>query len=175
MSIFKKKKKKKKKKKFFFFFFFFFFFVFFFFLFKYIYFIIFFFFVFFDRCYMNRIETSGSKMSLIFLVSFIYIVIAISTFCYLKVIKKIHDVESNLATMSCDGWKIKSPSIMTTNSQSASQRRTSSRIARATRKISVYILLQLIQYVPMIIYCLFFLFDIHQVWINILFIVLINL
>ncbi|CAB5183002.1 hypothetical protein RhiirA5_503262 [Rhizophagus irregularis] len=50
-------------------------------------------------CFMNRIDyQNGSKVSMITLIIFAYIVIIITTFCYLKVIKRIHGVETMLTS-----------------------------------------------------------------------------
>ncbi|GBB85013.1 hypothetical protein RclHR1_01160007 [Rhizophagus clarus] len=50
-------------------------------------------------CFMNRIDRkNGSRISMITLIVFAYIVIIITTFCYLKVIKRIHGVETMLTS-----------------------------------------------------------------------------
>jgi hypothetical protein len=51
------------------------------------------------RCFMNRRDhINGGRISMITLIVFAYIVIIITTFCYLKVIKRIHGVEIMLTS-----------------------------------------------------------------------------
>ncbi|CAG8682020.1 9819_t:CDS:2, partial [Funneliformis mosseae] len=149
-------------------------------------------------CYMNRMNNYGSKASMICSVIFTYIVIMTTTFCYLKVIKTIHGVELMLTSKSfksawcpikCnrsssmtneDGLELRPPSFFITimsiqSIPTASQQTVASNIMKATRKLTGYIFLQLIQYAPIIIYCLCFLYDVNEVWIYILFIVSLNL
>ncbi|RIA81187.1 hypothetical protein C1645_573033 [Glomus cerebriforme] len=95
---------------------------------------------------------------------------------------------SNTLGSSSDGLELRPPSFFMntlnqyrTNSTnfnqipSIVQQKIASNITRATRKMASYIFLQLVQYAPIIIYSLCFLFDIVQSWVYILFIILINL
>src|SRR5437764_1229573 len=134
---------------------------------------------FFFRCFMNRIDENdenGGTISMIALIVFAYVVIMITTFCYLNVIRRINSVESMLTSTifkssitlkSCsDGLELRSPSFfMNTlglyqpNSSNLDQK-IASNVTRATRKMSSYLFLQSLQYAPIIIYSLCFLYDV---------------
>src|SRR5436305_5038660 len=156
---------------------------------------------------MNQAK-SGSRVNLIALTMFAYIVTIITTYCYMSVINRIHNVEVMLTatltknskyepaskskfkkspkkispvfgnnlpklkpklssastistTSSVDGLEIRPPSFFygprrSKNGVTAAQQRAVKNIAIATRKMSSYIFLQLLQYTPIIIYSLCF-------------------
>src|SRR4051794_25853772 len=70
---------------------------------------------------MNRTDGNGGTISMIALIVFAYVVIMITTFCYLNVIKRINGVESMLTSTvfkssctlkSCsDGLELRPPSF----------------------------------------------------------------
>jgi len=170
-------------------------------------------------CFTQR-SASGSQVNLVAMVAFAYIVTAITTFCYLNVIKRIHNVESLLSagifkkpskstsrrTSEIPMYNLNSPSISERyddrrNNRSASksasyqdlslpavlmtstmhrkltkaEKRVASKVTRATRRMSSYIFLQLIQYTPVIIYCLCLLVGANAAWVYILTITILNL
>ncbi|CAG8599089.1 7295_t:CDS:2 [Paraglomus occultum] len=170
-------------------------------------------------CFTQR-SGSGSQVNLVAMVAFAYIVTAITTFCYLNVIKRIHNVESLLSagifkkspkstsrrTSEIPMYNLNSPSISEryddrrnnrSINKSASyqdlslptvlmastvhrnltkaEKRVAFKVTRATRRMSSYIFLQLIQYTPVIIYCLCLLVGANAAWVYILTITILNL
>ncbi|RIA95334.1 hypothetical protein C1645_757777, partial [Glomus cerebriforme] len=178
-------------------------------------------------CFINQ-EESGSRVNLIALIIFTYVATIITSFCYMSVIKRIHNAEAMLtstpftknsnneqlkskilsfkkkssqispdkissslsnfhktslehfltiSSTSIDGLETRPPSFFygTTNSPTAAQECTVKNIAKATKKMSLYIFLQLIQYTPIIIYSLCILLNQMQTWVYVLTILMLNL
>ncbi|CAG8507418.1 9706_t:CDS:2, partial [Paraglomus brasilianum] len=170
-------------------------------------------------CFTQR-SASGSQVNLVAMVAFAYIVTAVTTFCYLNVIKRIHNVESLLSagilkkspksmsrrTSDIPMYNLNSPSISERHDERRNSRYTNKsasyqdlslpavlmastvhrnltkaekriafKVTRATRRMSSYIFLQLIQYTPVIIYCLCLLVGANAAWVYVLTITILNL
>jgi len=188
-------------------------------------------------CFMNQDAESGSRVNLIALIVFAYVVAMTTSFCYMSVINRIHNVEAMLtsakftrnsmiekemkhvsvswskikksthkispeksselksskrssnstvsttSSTSVDGLEIRPPSCFYGPPPSrndnmiatTAQKRAEKNIAIATRKMSSYIFLQLLQYTPIIIYSLCFLLNQMQTWVYVITIVMLNL
>ena len=107
---------------------------------------------------MNRMGQDG-KVKMMALASFAHLAIIITTFCYLKVIKRIQKAEKILSA------------------QSLSTNFPDNDITRAKLKISLYTFIPIIQYTPILVFSFCYLLDLReeiQHWAYILFIVLFN-
>ncbi|CAG8503279.1 16129_t:CDS:2 [Rhizophagus irregularis] len=156
-------------------------------------------------CFINQEET-GSRVNLIALIVFSYVVTIMTSFCYMSVIKRIHNAETMFAdsytknerykskfysfktqllsptsdhfsTTIIDGLEIRPPSFFygPITAPTAAQERTLKNITKATRKMSSYIFLQMLQYTPIIIYSLCILMNQMQTWVYVLTVVMLNL
>src|SRR3954451_4335291 len=103
----------------------------------------------FFRCFMDRTSENGGTISMIALIVFAYVVIMITTFCYLNVIKRINGVESSTVfKSSCSDGFITTLGQYQPNSFNLdhSQQKIASNVTRATRKMTSYLFLQSLQY-----------------------------
>lgn len=91
--------------------------------------------------------------------------------------KSFSPISEHFSTTMIDGLEIRPPSFFygPTTAPTAAQERTLKNITKATRKMSSYIFLQMIQYTPIIIYSLCILMNQMQTWVYVLTVVMLNL